>query len=54
MIEDNRAIHAALAAAGHRVRYREYRGGHDWLCWRDGLLDGLSQLLNHSPMEPQS
>ena len=34
----------ALARAGHRVRHRRYRGGHDPLCWRDGLLRGLSRL----------
>jgi enterochelin esterase family protein len=46
MIDDNRAMHTALLAAGHRANYREFRGGHDWLCWRDGLLHGLVQLLN--------
>jgi enterochelin esterase family protein len=42
----NRAMASALADAGHAVRYREVRGGHDWICWRDGLLEGLAQLLN--------
>ncbi|WP_156293642.1 enterochelin esterase [Serratia oryzae] len=30
-----------LRAAGHRVQYRVVEGGHDALCWRGGLLDGL-------------
>jgi len=30
-----------LHAAGHRVQYRVVEGGHDALCWRGGLLDGL-------------
>lgn len=40
----NRDMARALARAGHRVRYRRYRGGHDPLCWRDGLLHGLLRL----------
>lgn len=40
----NRDMARALARAGHRVRYRRYRGGHDPLCWRDGLLRGLLRL----------
>jgi len=39
------SIHRALTDAGHDVRYRVYSGGHDPLCWRGGLLDGLSLLL---------
>lgn len=30
-----------LSQAGHRVQYRAVAGGHDALCWRGGLLDGL-------------
>jgi enterochelin esterase family protein len=33
-----------LRAAGHRVQYRVIEGGHDALCWRGGLLDGLQAL----------
>ena len=42
----NGAMAAALARAGHTVHYTQVRGGHDWICWRDGLLDGLARLLN--------
>jgi len=49
MIGVNHAIRDALADNKHCVDYREYRGGHDWLCWRDGLLNGLSTLLNAIP-----
>lgn len=45
MLAANRAMRDALQAAGHAPAYREFRGGHDWICWRDGLLSGLSQLL---------
>ncbi|WP_287812825.1 enterochelin esterase [Pseudomonas sp.] len=34
----------ALRAAGHHPRYRVVNGGHDALCWRQGLLDGLCAL----------
>ncbi|MFS2225033.1 enterochelin esterase [Pantoea sp. B65] len=42
----NRQMLQALQAAGLRVNYREYIGGHDPLCWRGGLIDGLQTLLN--------
>ncbi|GGY89561.1 enterochelin esterase [Pseudoduganella plicata] len=45
----NGAMAAALARAGHTVHYTVVRGGHDPLCWRDGLLDGLARLLNKTP-----
>lgn len=46
MLGPNRSFHRALCAAGHRAELREVRGGHDWLCWRDGLLEGLCELMN--------
>lgn len=30
-----------LSQRGHHVHYRTVEGGHDALCWRGGLLDGL-------------
>lgn len=38
----------------HRVHYRVVEGGHDALCWRGGLLDGLQALwadefVTHQP-----
>jgi enterochelin esterase family protein len=45
MLGPNRSFHQALCAAGHRAALREVRGGHDWLCWRDGLLEGLCELM---------
>lgn len=37
-----------LSDAGHRVNYRTVEGGHDALCWRGGLLEGL-QAHWHGP-----
>ncbi|QDQ27201.1 enterochelin esterase [Chitinimonas arctica] len=45
MIDVNDSLHEGLRQAGHEVHYRRFEGGHDWLCWRGGLLDGLSCLL---------
>lgn len=42
----NRQMHQALTAAGHRAEYRVFSGGHDALCWRGGLVDGVRQLLS--------
>ncbi|CAI1523705.1 enterochelin esterase [Serratia ficaria] len=41
----NRQMNRALSAAGHRVHYRAVAGGHDAVCWRGGLIDGLKILL---------
>ncbi len=40
---NDRAVEA-LRLAGHQVNYRVVDGGHDALCWRGGLLDGLVAL----------
>lgn len=38
-------MHDALVAAGHRTEFRIFNGGHDSLCWRGGLIDGLRWQL---------
>jgi len=45
MIDASDAMEAALSQAGHDVFYRQFEGGHDGLCWRNGLIDGLRWLL---------
>lgn len=37
----NDRMAALLQEVGHQVQYRVVEGGHDALCWRGGLLDGL-------------
>ncbi|MGC0153525.1 enterochelin esterase [Chromobacterium vaccinii] len=44
MVDVNDSLHAALLRAGHQVHYQVFEGGHDWLCWRGGLLQGLGCL----------
>ncbi len=40
----NDRLVAILGRTRHRVTYRVVDGGHDALCWRGGLLDGLRDL----------
>ncbi|MNE91504.1 Enterochelin esterase [compost metagenome] len=42
----------ALRDAGHQVQYRVVEGGHDALCWRGGLIDGLQALWADQPAAP--
>lgn len=44
ILESNRMLLPLLQEAGHDVHYREFEGGHDALCWRGGLTDGLQHL----------
>lgn len=41
----NEEMRAALEDEGHDVTYTVFEGGHEWLCWRGGLIDGLTALL---------
>lgn len=41
-----------LRDAGHQVQYRVVEGGHDSLCWRGGLLDGLQAQWSDQPAAP--
>ncbi|MFJ2829655.1 enterochelin esterase [Streptomyces sp. NPDC087263] len=41
-----RRLRDTLTAAGYDdASYREFNGGHDYLCWRTELTDGLVELL---------
>ncbi|MFE1767049.1 enterochelin esterase domain-containing protein [Streptomyces angustmyceticus] len=43
-----RRLRETLAAAGYDdAVHREFNGGHDYLCWRTELADGLVGLLSH-------
>ncbi|WP_375591676.1 enterochelin esterase [Chitiniphilus eburneus] len=47
MIDCNEAVRDALLVNGHHVQWQVFEGGHDNLCWRGGLIDGLARLLDH-------
>jgi len=41
----NYRLFRALSQRGFNVEFRQFSGGHDTLCWRNGLIMGLSHLL---------
>lgn len=45
MILSNRHLRDVLTLKGYEVCYAEYNGGHDYLCWRGSLADGLLALI---------
>ncbi len=45
LLDSNRHMRNVLVAKGYDVSYREYDGGHDYACWRDGQADALIHLL---------
>lgn len=53
----NQQLNTALINAGIEVTSEQYNGGHDRLCWRGGLVDGLKHFLapgkSHVVNEPQ-
>ncbi|WP_405386695.1 enterochelin esterase [Streptomyces sp. NBC_01102] len=48
-----RRLRDTLAAAGYDdATYHEFNGGHDYLCWRTELADGLVELLSPATTGP--
>lgn len=46
-------LREVLAAAGYDdASYREFNGGHDYLCWRTELAEGLVELLGPAAPTP--
>lgn len=46
LIEDNRAFHAHLDAAGIPHEYDEYPGGHTWDYWDEHIVDAVAFCRN--------
>lgn len=40
----NRHLRTILGSKGYELEYAEYNGGHDYVCWRGSLADGLIAL----------
>ncbi|UTV30741.1 enterochelin esterase [Photobacterium atrarenae] len=46
MIDLSRDMYNQLVSQQHRIQYRVFDGGHERLCWRGGIIDGLSYVFN--------
>jgi enterochelin esterase family protein len=44
IVGQNRHLRDVLRLQGYELTYHEFNGGHDYLCWRGGLADGLIGL----------
>jgi enterochelin esterase family protein len=47
MVSCNRHMRDVLLLKGYEVSYAEFSGGHDYLCWRGSLADGLLSLIGN-------
>ncbi|WP_120004149.1 enterochelin esterase domain-containing protein [Nesterenkonia muleiensis] len=45
MADQVRELADALGSTGAQVEYAEFNGGHDFACWRGGLIEGITALL---------
>ncbi|MFX1235742.1 MAG: alpha/beta hydrolase, partial [Promethearchaeota archaeon] len=45
LLNSNRNFRTTLQAKGYPVHYVEFLGGHDMVCWRGSIADGLIYLI---------
>lgn len=48
ILETTRHLRDVLMAKGYPVTYRDYAAGHDYIAWRNALVDGLIALFGKS------
>ncbi|SJN59339.1 Enterochelin esterase [Vibrio ruber DSM 16370] len=46
MIDLSQDMYCQLASQQHNIQYRVFEGGHERLCWRGGIIDGLSYIFS--------
>jgi enterochelin esterase-like enzyme len=45
----HRHLRDVLSLKGYEIYYTEFNGGHDYVCWRGSLADGLLALVGDKP-----
>ncbi|MFX1452589.1 MAG: alpha/beta hydrolase, partial [Promethearchaeota archaeon] len=45
LYQSNRHFYTILQSKGYAVYYTEFLGGHDFVCWRGSIADGLIYLI---------
>jgi enterochelin esterase family protein len=45
LLPASRRLGEALRGKGYKVDHREFNGGHDYVCWREELAEGLVAML---------
>jgi enterochelin esterase-like enzyme len=46
LVDTTRRMRDSLQTKGATIYYSEFSGGHEFICWRGSLADGLYALLN--------
>lgn len=45
IVDANHTIRDLLIEKGTTVHFHQFKGGHDWVCWRETFADGLLTLI---------
>ncbi|WP_425447326.1 hypothetical protein [Dethiothermospora halolimnae] len=47
MIDVNIKLRGMLKSKVYEVKYEDFKGGHDYLCWGETLANGLISLMSY-------